>query len=489
MAITIVSNFTTNKFYPSANPINVTVDSNNSGQCNFRYICDLYVNGTKVFTDKVFPDPSTGYGFFQLSRVIQDYIKTYPIQTTSLIFNQGADSAVPTSLITIYCRFGEEYDSSNDCKGTILQYPNLSTSNTFYVFEAAIDYEYFPTFDYTDYLMATSSTAQTKFLTNSPREIEVTYNDSYYLDFMTLATVNTPWNLQLTINYAGGTSSTLGITSSSIGSRKRNRLHIGPYDINKYYNTSVINQNVTSYSFYMRFNTTVISETFTFKVKPPKTFTTRVGFTGLLGGSEQFTFFHRNVKSYDIERKNYERNLQSNSAGVWRYNVGDRGTTTYGVNARQKNTVSSFCSREQSEWLTEMWLSPEVWTWKRPELKPFTAYQWQPNPMAIIGLAFNMPNHGLEIGDQVYLFPSCSSTLNALFTVTYTEGDLVSFGLVYSVYPFDGCCGYWYKKSNPERLPIVISDNTVQVKEKLTRPIEYQLNYQTAYTKNVLRGS
>ena len=59
MAITIINQKTSNAFYPAGNPINVTVNSNNSGNCNFRYICDFYINGTKVFTDKLFPDPTT----------------------------------------------------------------------------------------------------------------------------------------------------------------------------------------------------------------------------------------------------------------------------------------------------------------------------------------------------------------------------------------------------------------------------------------------
>jgi hypothetical protein len=51
-----------------------------------------------------------------------------------------------------------------------------------------------------------------------------------------------------------------------------------------------------------------------------------------------------------------------------------------------------------------------------------------------------------------------------------------------------GTCGIVQKKENWSILPIVISDNTVEVKQRTARPIEYTLNYRTAYQKTTLRG-
>jgi len=492
MAITIVSNFTSGKFYPSANPINTTVNSNNSGKCNFRYICDLYVNGTKVFTDKIFPDPNTGYGFFLLSRVLQDYITTVQLSNTFAAFNLAASATAPTAALSVYCRFGEEYDSSLNCDGTVLQYTNLATSNTFYVYEAALDYEDFPSYTYTDYLMGTASaTASKSFLTNSPREVDVTYNDSYYLDFLTMATINSNWKLVVTINGSLFTS----FTAPTLTNVKRYRLAVGPYNLNKLSGTPIINQELSSYEVYLAYNNIRQSEIFRFNVKDPKTFTTRLGFVGLLGGIENFTFYHRNSKSFSIERKTYEKTLGRNISNAWSYTVGDRGTTTYKISAAEQHRVSTFCSREMSEWLYEMWLSPDVWTYRRPELQEIRIYDeagtYTGTPDSRILFWVN-DTTGLSVGDYLMVIPEYISgyvEFIGRFQIQSIDGNIVDVGATYaSYYPPRQLCAYIYKDTTFDMLPVVIAENNIEVKQKLTRPIEYSLNYQMAYSKNTIRG-
>jgi hypothetical protein len=484
MAITIIKNFTSNKFYPSSNPINCTVNSNNSGKCNFRYICDLYVNGIKLFSDKLFPDPSTGYGFFQLGRVLQDYIETsVPKSNYSQIWNLAAEATAPTSNLQVYCRFGEEYDNSTDCDGTIVQYTNLQTSNTFYVFESAIDYEDWPTFDYTQYLFATASSTNKQFLTNTHNEIEVTYTDSYFLDFISLQAINASYSCVVKLYNSSNTLTSTKTYTRGLTSTKRYRLAIGPFDINYYENDVVISPQVDYYTVQVNWAGTQISELFTFKVRKPNTFRSRIAFVGLKGGIEHFTFYHRNKKSYNIERKNFERLLQSNYSNEWTYQVGDRGTKTYGVVAKETHAVSTYCDKSTSQWLYEMWLSPEVWTYKEPQLFTFRAFK--------DGLYVKYwvdGEHGLKAGDIVYSFGS-HVDYSDKFTVLSVNGNIVDFGLLYSVYgaTMDGVCGFVHKRTTWSKLPIVISDNTVESKQRTSRPIEYSLNYAMAYSKNTLR--
>jgi len=497
MAITVISNFTSNRYYPSANPINCTINSNNSGKCNFRYVCDIYINGIKIFTDKLFPDPSTGYGFFQLSRILQDYIETTTLKTPpSTIISLASDATAPSSLITVYCRFGEEYDSSTACDGEVQQYLNLLQSNTFYVFESAIDYEEFPTFNYNNYLIGTQS-SNNFFLTNSPRTVDISYNDSFYLDFISNVTITSAYKVRcIAYDYSNNPLVTVTQSATTLGSVKRYRIACGPYDINKITNDATITSFCKYYTIELLYNSTVVSEQFTFNVKAPSTFTTRFMFIGLLGGLESFTFYHRNKKSYDIVRKNYEKTLQRNYSGSWKYEVGDRGTTTYGVSAQQKNAVSTFCSREMSEWLYEMWLSPEVWTFKRPELRTFRVFK-DGNP-AIQNSTDKMlfwldSTDGLLVGDQIFVFPD-NKPENVdyadKFTITSIVSDnIIDCGLTLGVYSTTlALCGYLYKKEDWSVLPITISDNQIEVKQKTSRPIEYSLAYMTSYSKTTLRG-
>lgn len=484
MAITIISNFTSNKFYPSSNPINCTVTSNNNGKCNFRYICDLYINGVKVFTDKLFPDPTTGYGFFQLSRVIQDYIKTsVPKSAYTTNISAGATTTAPSSLLSVYCRFGEEYDNSTTCDGVIYQFNSLSQSNTFYVFEAAIDYEDFPSFSYTDYLMGTQS-ASTKFLTNSPREITVTYNDSYFLDFLSLTSVS---NTGLTLTVEGynpdGTVNFNNTYSTNLSSFKRYRAAVGPFDINRIDSACTISNFIPKYKVWLQKGSTVVSEVFTFLVKPPKAFQTRIAFIGLLGGIEHFTFYHRNLKQFDIERRNYNKLLQSNYSGQWRYEVGDRGITTYKISAKESHKVTSYCERETSTWLNEMWLSPQVWTYRRPELLSFRAYEESGNTLFWVE-----SDHGLKAGDSILTF-STSTNYTDYLTIVSVSGNVVDCGLSVGSYGDpSGVYGCLHKYASWDTLPIVISDNVAEVKQKTSKPIEYSLSYTMAYSKNTLKG-
>lgn len=509
MAITIIKNFTTNKFYPSANPINCTVDSNNAGKCNFRYICDVYVNGVKVFSDKLFPDPSTGYGFFQLSRVLQDYIRTYYPVPTAANISTAAYTTAPDSVFSVYCRFGEEYDSSLTCSGTVLQYPNLVTSNTFNVYEGAFDYESFPTYDYTDYVIANgsgtyvvgltpSATQSVLFLTNSPREVDVTYNDSYYLDFLWNGNISNQWAIRIQSTDYTGYVSTFSILGTSVSNKKRWRLAVGPYDINKAFATPVINQQHVKYTIQLVvFSLTVdgafipLTEKFTFNVKSPKNFTTRMAFVGLLGGIEQFTFFHRNKGAFDVQKKTFERSLQSNYSNEWKYQVGDRGTTTYAISAKEKRNVSTFCSQEVSKWLYEMWLSPDVWVVKRPELIPIRIYKAGPGTFDKV-LIWAEDTSTLSVGDKINVFPervAWDYDFIGQFTIQSIDGNKVDVGMDNNSYSLGATtCGYLHKMQNFERLPVTISDNNIEVKQKLSRPIEYSLNYEMAYSKTTLRG-
>lgn len=492
MAITIVSNFTSGRFYPSANPINTTVTSNNSGKCNFRYICDLYVNGTKVFTDKIFPDPNTGYGFFLLSRVLQDYIATLQLSNSFAMFNLGASAAAPSAALSVYCRFGEEYDNSLNCDGTVLQYPNLATSATFFVYEGAFDYEDYPTYNHTNYLMGTASaTASKSFLTNSPREVDVTYNDTYYLDFLTNATINSNWRLIVTINGVLFTQ----FIAPTLTNVRRYRLAVGPLNINKLTGAPIINQEITSYEVYLAHNNIRQSEIFRFNVRDPKTFTTRLGFVGLLGGIEHFTFYHRNQKNYAIDRRTYEKTLGRNISNAWSYTVGDRGTTTYKLNAQEQHRVSTYCSQDMSEWLYEMWLSPDVWTYRRPELQEIRIYDeagtYTGTPDSRILFWVNDTSN-LRAGDYIMVIPEKIEgyvEFIARFQIVSVVGNIVDVGATYgSYFPPRQLCAYIYKDTNFDILPVTISDNAIEVKQKTSRPVEYSLNYQMAYSKTTIRG-
>lgn len=523
MAVSIISNFTSAKFYPASNPINITVNSSNSGNCNFRYICDIYINGTRVFRDKLFPDPSTGYGFFQISRIVQDYM-TYGIPATTLTtagFSAIASAASPNTMLSVYVKIGEEYDSSSDCSGSVQQYLSLATSNTFYAFNGVIAYEDFPSWTYTDYLMGQGSWGateyETKFLTNSPRTMDIGYDDSYYLNFYsTTAPTVTDIVIEVTTYYKDGSTNTWEIPAVATNNYRHYRVAVGPYNINKWAGTGPFPITQWIYKYDVKIINTAYgnppakSETFTFNLKVPTENKTRIGFIGLLGNTEYYNFFHRNKKSFDIERKSFKKVLQSNYSGSWTYQVGDRVDTTYAIKASEKHTVASYVNRDVPAWLQEMYMSPEVWVNKGPKVLCFHVYpetstttsggSGQGDPTDRIGpvtsgtvrmLFWVGRDHGLEVGDQFYCYPDDNDSYidyNNIFTVTNVYDDYVDCGVTYGIYNLATyVTGFLVKQENWVRLPVIVTDNTVEEKERVSKPIEYTLNYMMAYPKATLR--
>ena len=691
MAFSIVSNLTSGKFYPSNNPINITVNSSNSGSCNFRYIADVYINGTNVFRHKLFPDPSTGYGFFQFSRIVQDYMSnTIPNSPYTNAIVAASSTTAPGSVVQVYVRFGEEYDSSSDCSGSVVQYSNLVTSNTAYSFNGVISYKEFNSFDYTDYLVTwgtsssfngefatatggwptvtgnnpsgpnyatmslsagtllyrgefesvplsttssllsldvgseyyvsfdivryeqpyntlyvkfglgtqyssgysgtgsynftatcsgnssfsvmaydndefygniaidnlvvtkTTQATTASFLTTHPtREIDVTYNDSYFLDFYTTTNPTIPSGAldgyaamiveiatkELTYPYL---SSVVNIaTASSIsGTPRRYRLACGPYDLNKIY--SGVDQNYTTIgqlkpvsigsdnpTYSVKVGWVVdgavvsdLTETITFNVVEPRAFQTRFGYIGTLGSIEHCTFYQRNMTKYNIERKNFEKNLYSNTSGVWGYSVGDRGTSQYKLNATETHTVASYVDKDISGWLQELYFSPDAWVYDRPELVHFTVFPengtpviWDtgdpgsPDPVISLPEARTaLPDimtrmlirfekgHGFRVGDYINFIPDFNPDWTdyrrraQLLEEVYP--DCFDIGITFLIYGLtnyaEGCA---YKDENWKRLPIVITDTNSELKQKMTKPIEYTVNYTMAFDKETLRPS
>ena len=494
MSITIIKDFTDGRFYPSANPINCTVNSNNNGKCNMRYICDVYVNNVKVYTNKLFPDPTTGYAFFQVSRILQDYIESVmPVATTTDVISLASSNTAPTANLTVKCKFGEEYDSSTDCDNVINQFTNLKTSNTFYVFEGAQDYEDFLTFDWQDYYMGDNGVTYTdnvKFLTNSPRIMDVTYNDQYFLDFFTLDQIETNYRMNLFIQYKNGSTLNSNVLQAPVlSTNDRYRMNCGPLDINTLFDDALINQSVLYYTVTLTYAFTEVSETFRFNVKKPQPFQTRFAFVGLMGGIEHYTFYHRNKKTFNVDRKNFTKTLQSNHSSNWTYEVGDRGDTTYKTSAKETHAVATYCSRDVSEWLYEMWMSPNVWTYKRPELQEFKIFREDSSPTSRM-LFWIKDTSLLSATDEIFCFPDTSYTdYQDKFTITSVSGHIVDCGLTFDVYNTSNtACGWFHKDEAWKTLPIVISDSAIEVKQKTRKPVEYSLNYSMAYQKTTLRG-
>jgi hypothetical protein len=507
MAITIVKQQAASKMVPAFNPVNFTLNSTNNGSCNFRYVTEIYINNIFRVRLKTFPDPSTGFGFVQIGRIIEDYMMNYAPTAGSAWMTKS--STAPGPFVTVYCKFGEEYDSSSNCTGAVVTYPNLSTSNTFYAFNAALDYEVWPSFDYTNFLIGTASSTTKQFLTQGPREIEATFNDSLNLTFLSNAT---PANAKITYYKKDGTTTLkyIGVTASNSGLGYWN-LNCGPYDLNLR-STGInlfpngpaltlpdITGSTDRYEIVLiNSSTQSVSETITVKIKEPKEFRTRIGWIGLYGNPERYTFYHRNRLSYNIERREYKKNMFRNIGNEWTYAVGDRGRTSLANITQEQHTVSTFARKEDSEWLTQLWLSNEAWVEEQPDI-----FKWRVFRSGTSMIFQVPPNLNLKVGDKIWVMTDSINyplygEYNGLLTVAAVYGPdnvYVDCSLPYTAPagPFTWnitteAYGCGVKQESYVRLPIMVVDTTIEEKQRTNKPIEYTIRYDASYEKNTMRG-
>jgi hypothetical protein len=477
-----------NKFLPVANPINITLNSNLTGKCNFRYICDVYIDGVNSVRLKLFPDPTTGWAFFQLSDVINDYLNEYLPTNNTASITVGTSNQFK-SVCKVQLKFGEEYDNSVGCDGTIDVYPNLLISNDFYVYLGALDYEEWPTYDPTTYVIADYSVAgEAKFLTKRPRgSAECSLNESYYLDWLSL---NAPTTGTTRIHISTSEGDDWTFNAPSLSSVKRFRCSVGPHDINRALSDVAISRSTKWYDVWLETGSTRLTEKFRIGVKAPDILRTRFGFVGLLGSTEYQTFFHRRRTAFDIDRRDYKKYLTSNKGNSWTYGVGDRQMTTYATNAKERNFVGSYVDSLTSEWLYEMWLSTNVWVEDKPYVGTFRVFREDTTPTS--RMLFWINDNEFQVGDQFFCYPDTNAQwvdYNDLFTIVGIDGHIVDCGLTFDVYnATNEACGWFVKNELSRRIPIVISDNVIEVKQKTGKLIEYNLQYTNSVDKITLRG-
>jgi len=365
---------------------------------------------------------------------------------------------------------------------------NLATSNLAYVFEAGIDYDVWPSFSTNGYIVGTTS-ASTKFLTNAPNEISLTYNDQFSYDFLTLQTIDIAnWKVDVrTYNQSGvGVATYSYSTNKTHTGLRRFRIHCGPYDINRIAGQAIINPQVYKYTISLRYGaTSSVTETRTFKLKNPSTFQSRFCFTDQWGSQANMTFDHRLQSGLRIQRGVYQKNLLRNISSGWSYQVGNRGAEQWSNATIQNDAVSTFVKREEAQWLTEMFFSSLVSLYKRPELfeakciatATSSATFFYKKPEWATGTQNDLSSGSLFFFDQ-------NGSKSGRYTITSTpqENHVIVTG-TFSV----GDCGYIQKDSSYEKLPIIITTEEIRLPQKIAGPQQFAFEFTRSYLKTTLR--
>ena len=347
MAITI--NSSPNIYQSFHEDLWFVVSSTNTGQTNFKYVFDVYINGTLVSRVKSFPQPSTGKGIFNAANIVRNYWSSYFKPSATAFSYVGSDIR-----INYVVKYGEEYG------GTL--YTNLDETDT----DA---FNYYPNllngagaYDGQWY----ETTYPSRLLTNRD-QLNFTTRRSNGKCFVSLlnTSINTPlnWNLDVT-RYGNLTPST--VTGANVSVTDYAMMDLSPASINAYLGSSFINSNTEYYllefyesggsQFSARVN--IICE--------PRYTTIPIHFLNSLGGYDTINFSLVNKESRSFERKSFEQidwqlsgSTMSRTDNFGRFNGGSiqfatAQTITYKL-------TSDWLNLTEYNWIKELIGSPEVY--------------------------------------------------------------------------------------------------------------------------------
>lgn len=366
MAITINSQATGT--VPVYNDIIYIVQSDKTAQPNFKYVADLYLNGSITKTHRMTapPNPTYGVAVFNPASIIENYISSnFDLDLTAV--TQCIDS-----IGTIEVKFGEEYGLSSS--GTTV-YTNLAVSNTTPFYNGIFDFEQFIDEKNASFGTYRSASSASKFLSRSPNlkkvytneneyiyAINRTSGDIYYFNVNTYDSngvilgsyrIDNPY--QARSNYydrmvrcpAGWNLNNITYTTD-LGSAPILKSSVATYTIHctSYYGATTMGAK--------RYSLDTTCERFT---------KYRLHFLNKLGGYDSFSFTKKSKFNSEIKRDLFKSNLgRLTSGSAFTYSKSQRASTQYATSIVDKvSATSDWLSSGDVAWLEELVTSPDVY--------------------------------------------------------------------------------------------------------------------------------
>ncbi len=363
MALTIYN--TPNQYAPVYNQMIFTLSSTNIAQPNFRYIADIYVNGSSEYTRlQCAPNPTNSSGVFDVSGIIQNFL-SQDAQDNTTTFKQCENS------IALYdVKFGEQYGPSSG----ITNYTNL-TNSTGYCFNGVFDANSFLDFTTNKYVTINSSAI---WLSDSPK-IYTRIGEKLNLGFMTRSVDNAYYLHIKTYTINGTLQNTVTILNPyrAISNRKDRSINV---DVSYDWLTSLttgdlasgtapfINASTYYYTVEMtEDNLDAVTESRKIYIDEycSKYSPIRFKFMNNYGKYDYFTFTGAKTKNTAIKRNTYKSNANEWSGVNYNYNRMSRGVVQYETILDDTITIQSdWITEAESIWLEQLVTSPDVYIYE-----------------------------------------------------------------------------------------------------------------------------
>lgn len=339
--------------------------STNVGETAFKFVYDVYVNGSQVSRTKIYPSPSAegSYGVFNASPMVRSYVTNYFEPSGSSILVASNDKIKVSSTIQV----GEEYVSG----GNLVTTTNLVSG-------ALSAYNYYPPLfadilfvnnntplvlsDYYDNLLLENFTDD--WITERDTDnITIEYGDNFYATYFKItAGAYSAW-IDV-VNESGSVIDTASGGITFLG--EMNLFNCQAGHINEFAGRTLITENTYGYNVYLK-KGVAESRKLQFKQKCyPKYKQYNLHFLNRLGGWDTMKFALVNKRSTEVQRASYRRNdwqLSGNTmTNIDSYNKYNETTLNYAIQHKDRfHLVSDWVSQQDYEWLAQLFASTIVY--------------------------------------------------------------------------------------------------------------------------------
>lgn len=339
--------------------------SNNVTNASFKFVYDVYVNGSQVSRTKIYPSPSAegSYGVFNASPMVRAYVTNYFEPSGSSILVASNDKIKVDSQIKI----GEEYISG----GNLVTSLNLASG-------ALSAYNYYPPLfadilftnaetplvlsDYYDNLLIQNFTDD--WLTERQNNnITIEYGDNFYATYFKI----TAGSYSAFIDVINDSGSVIDTASGSITfSGEMNLFNLQAGHINTFAGRSLITASTYGYNVYLKRGVAISRKLQFIQKCYPKYKQYNLHFLNRLGGWDTMKFALVNKRSTELQRASYRRNdwqLTGNTmSNIDSYNKYNETTLNYAIQHKDKfHLISDWVSQQDYEWLAQLFASSIVY--------------------------------------------------------------------------------------------------------------------------------
>jgi len=321
---------------PSDNPMVFTFSSDQTAQDNFSYFVDVYINGTLIKTEQVYPENGI-YARYDISAWCSNYCDK-PTLTSSLV----AD-AENTCYYQI--QVWENYGTPPSNQGQ-------ATSTLQYAYKGGLDDYDFIDYDYTDYSITAGS--DNLFMTQFPRSSGeypfMRRNDSqYYLALMTHLT-----NITLTIRLVP--ESGFPVTYSAAQTTNSNIVTMINVGVDSLVANTTLTQTDINNAAYMLVYVSGVTEQFRIDFDDSCEFprAKRVHFLTQIGGVDSYSFNLISRQEAKIQSNGYKRVFGEWNSSAWEFNKTRSTTVDFAKTVTPMLTIESdWLNGEVQHWLTK----------------------------------------------------------------------------------------------------------------------------------------